>query len=225
MLMEKQYLMKLMNCQLFRDMTEAEITDALCNINYRVFKIPRKHLYAIDGASCNNTDIILSGSMVATMVGESGRQMVVIRIGCGDVIAACYYYGAIRELPVSLESETEMTILRFSQEALRKLVDSNPVVRWNYVCILSDIATYFASKIGFLSLLTVREKVIQYIKSEVKANKSLKIVLDKSRQKLADMFAVQKYSLQRALNKLSAEGIIHVDGREITVVNVRGLSV
>ena len=91
-------------------------------------------------------------------------------------------------------------------------------MRRNFIRCLSDIGSYLASKIGFLSLLTVREKVAGYLRSEAALQQSLHVRLDTSRQRLADSFAIQKFSLLRCLAEMEQQGIIKVDGKEITIL-------
>jgi CRP-like cAMP-binding protein len=44
-------------------------------------------------------------------------------------------------------------------------------------------------------------------------------VLDLSRQELANMFAIQKYSLQRVLSEFQKEGIISVNRKLFTILD------
>lgn len=43
-------------------------------------------------------------------------------------------------------------------------------------------------------------------------------MLPRSRQEIADSFGIQKYSLKRVLAEMEKEGILMVDGREITIL-------
>ena len=182
-----------------------------------------RKLYATAGSTCSHTDIILKGNMVVRMMGDSGKQLDLIRLKKGDIVAICYMYGSEREIPACIEAETDTTLLRISKTAFRKLIDSNQTVRWNYVGVLSDISTFFASHIKFLSLLTVRQKLLRYLRYEFMQQRSVKLTLHNSRQKLADMFAVQKYSIQRIFSMLVAEGIILVDGKTVTILDISRL--
>jgi CRP-like cAMP-binding protein len=74
--------------------------------------------------------------------------------------------------------------------------------------------------VGLLSM-TVREKVGNYIKTEMKQQGSKSIAVTLSRQQLADELGIQKYSLQRCLHELQEEGVIRIDGRRIDVVDIR----
>jgi CRP-like cAMP-binding protein len=68
--------------------------------------------------------------------------------------------------------------------------------------------------------LSVRNKVIFFLKEQQLLQKSSTIILPMSRQELADHFGIQKYSLQRALNELQESGAIRVDGKKIELLKL-----
>jgi CRP/FNR family cyclic AMP-dependent transcriptional regulator len=70
-----------------------------------------------------------------------------------------------------------------------------------------------------LSLFTVREKVAYFLVKAAEHQQSRTITLDKSRQEIADMFGIQKFSLLRCLSEFVANGAIKIEGRQITILN------
>ena len=208
----------LKQCPLFRDMTESDITRVTTAAGYRMQSFARRDIYCVSGDHCRHVDIVVSGELVARITGLSGRQVEVISLRCGDIIAPCFIYASDKRLPIDIEAQTDTTILRMQPSALQQMVDADACVRRNFIRCLSDIGSYLASKIGFLSLLTVREKVAGYLRSEAALQKSLHVRLDTSRQRLADSFAIQKFSLLRCLAEMEQQGIIKVDGKEITIL-------
>lgn len=221
--MQHNIIQALKQCPLFENMPETDIDEALAGISYKIVNIDKKDIYALGGFPCNHADIVLQGKMVARMVGASGKQMEVIRLKAGDVIAPNFIYAANNNMPVTVETETKVCIFRMKPDTLKALIDTHETIRWNFIHILSDIGSYLASKIKFLSLLTVREKVIFYLRSEIQQQKSLTITLAKSRQHIADSFAIQKFSLMRCLADLANEGIIKINGKEITILDIKKL--
>lgn len=71
--------------------------------------------------------------------------------------------------------------------------------------------------------MTLREKLLYLIQTETKQQDSKTIVLARSRQRIADALAVQKYSVLRCLGDLVRQGIISVKGRVITVIDSKRL--
>lgn len=207
-------------------MSEMEIAEALSCICHKIIPFKKHALYAIAGFEYPHADIVLSGEMTARMVsGSSGRQLEVIRLRKGDVIAPNFIFAETNVMPVTIETESEVNILRMSARSLQQLVDSFSTIRWNFIGILSNIGAYLASKIKFVSLLTIKEKVMFYLRTEALAQRSKTIVLAQSRQHLADSFAIQKFSLIRCLAELVKEGVIRINGKEITILDFKQLRI
>ncbi len=84
------------------------------------------------------------------------------------------------------------------------------------VRILSNIVAFQAKKIGVLSM-NLREKIIHVLQEEKQKQNTNRLHLP-TRQELANMLGVQKYSVQRTLNELETEGIILLDGKYVEIV-------
>ena len=180
-------------------MSEMEIADALSCICHKIIPFKKHALYSIAGFEYPHADIVLNGEMTARMVsGSSGRQLEVIQFRKGDVIAPNFIFANPNVMPVTIETESEVNILRMSSRSLQQLVDSFSTIRWNFIGILSNIGAYLASKMKFISLLTIKEKVRFYLHTEALVQHSKTIVLAQSRQHLADSFAIQKSHLSDA---------------------------
>lgn len=206
------------HCPLFAGMHPQAASTLLASVATKTMHMSCHDIYCTDGTPCTHADIVLYGSLTATMTGISGRAMLLQQFGCGDIIAPSYIFATDNHLPMTIMCDSNVTLLRLSRQALQHLIDADYTVRANFMRLLSDTGTRLTSKISFLSLMTVREKIGRFLLNEAHARHTLTITLDMSRQKLADMFAIQKYSLLRSLASMSAEGIIAVDGRDITIL-------
>lgn len=225
-MIEQQTINSLTHCPLFNRMSEMEIADALASISHKVIHLKKHDIYAIAGFEYPHADIVLHGNMTARMVAaSSGRQLEVIQLQKGDVIAPNFIFADKNVMPVTIETESEVNILRMPPRSLQQLVDTYATIRWNFISILSNIGAYLASKMKFISLLTIKEKVKFYLRAEALAQHSKIITLVKSRQHLADSFAIQKFSLIRCLAELAEEGAISIRGKEITILDIRQLQI
>ena len=225
-MIEQKTINSLTHCPLFYRMSEMEITDALDSISHKIIHFKKHDIYAIAGFEYPHADIVLHGNMTARMVAvSSGRQLEVIQLQKGDVIAPNFIFADKNVMPVTIETECEVRILRMSSRSLQHLVDTYATIRWNFISILSNIGAYLASKMKFISLLTIKEKVKFYLRAEALAQRSKVITLGKSRQHLADSFAIQKFSLIRCLAELAEDGSISIHSKEITILDIRKLQI
>lgn len=211
-------------CPLFHHLDETDIESALQDVGYRIVHFDKGDVYALMGDPCKYADIIVKGEMTARMGGMSGKFVEVTTLRPGNMIAPAFIYAKNNSLPVSVEPETGVDLLRLSADSLRLLMGRNERIEWNFIEMLSNINVFLTSKMRFLSLLSVREKVASLILEQVRRQGSRTITLDKSRQEIADTFGIQKFSLIRELKTFQEEGVIEMKGKTITILKPSSLS-
>lgn len=217
--MEWKILETLSHCSLFSGTSLQQLEEMVDHINCKVVKFDKKDIYILAGMPYRHADIILDGKMVARMVSLSGKSVEVSKLYSGDMVAPAFLFAQNNIMPVSVETEEDTKILRMSPEEFGRLIDTNTVVRHNFIRILSDIDVFLTKKMRILSLFTVREKVSYFIKEAARKQDSNVVVLDKSRQEIAESFGIQKFSLLRTMSELSAAGAIRVEGKKITILD------
>ncbi|MCI6550633.1 MAG: Crp/Fnr family transcriptional regulator [Prevotella sp.] len=208
---------------LFKGLREGELELLLQSINYKIVEYKKNKLYTIEGDSYLHADLVLSGVIVPYMVGDSGKSVQMGKLSAGDLIAPAFIFAETHQMPVTVRVDAHTVIIRFRPDELMQLIDSNPIVRHNFITIISNIVIYLTRKIHMLSMFTAKGKLAQYLIEIYKQQQSPVIRLECSRQELADLFGIQKYSLTRAFMQLSDAGIIKNDGRTITIVNPKAL--
>lgn len=135
------------------------------------------------------------------------------------LIAPAYIFAHHNEMPVSVETSKKTTLLRMRPSELKLLIDTDERIRWNFIQHLSRIDIFLSQKMRMLSLFSVKEKVAQYLIKMATEQQSRTIRLDVSRQEMADIFGIQKFSLLRCLSEFEEKGAIRIDGKTITILN------
>lgn len=221
--MNQNVMKALKRCPLFYEMKEEQISNIFAMTDFRTVELKKNGIYQICGDLLRFGDIVASGELAARLTGMSGRQVEVIKIKSGDIIAPCFIFSSDRKLPVDIEATEDTTILRLTRQALAILIDANETVRMNFIRYISDIGAYLAARIEFLSLMTIREKIVYFLRTEAMLQHSLHIKLNTTRQRLADSFAIQKFSLLRCLAQLAKEKIIRISGKDIEIIDIKRL--
>lgn len=217
--MDIDTLQGLKQCSLFQDLTEPEIIDLMHSVRYRVVHYRKGDVLAFEGSDCLFADIIISGKMVASLMGPSGRIIRVAAHQAGKLLAPAFLFASDNQYPVTVEATTETTVLRLMPTDLEKMLNSDQRLMMNYIRMLSNIVCQLTKKVRMLSM-NVREKVSLYLKEQSRLQQTKNILLPLSRQELADHFGIQKYSLLRCLNELKQEGAILVEGRHIQILSL-----
>ena len=156
-------------------------------------ELAARETYVLAGMPCRYADIIVEGEMIARMSGLSGKQAQIERLGESMLIAPAYIFAL--------------------------LIDTDERIRWNFIQHLSRIDIFLSQKMRMLSLFSVKEKVAQYLIKMATEQQSRTIRLDVSRQEMADIFGIQKFSLLRCLSEFEEKGAIRIDGKTITILN------
>lgn len=214
-----QMMQVLQKCPLFAGMSTLSIDLALGNISYQIINFAPRDVYTLAGMPCRFADIVLSGSLICRMVSLSGKQVEVTRLRPGNLIAPAFIFAKNNSMPVSVETDSEVTLLRMTPQTLKKLIDDDTDIRMNYIRSLSNIDVFLTHKMKVLSLFTVREKVAYLLLERAGEQNSNTIRLTRSRQEIADSFGIQKFSLLRVLSEFEKEGVIRVDGKTIEIID------
>lgn len=221
--MDSQIISALRLCPLFAGMEAAGIEEAMAATGYRIAEYGAQEVYAVAGIPCKYADIVVSGVLVCRMASFSGKQVEVSRLKAGDVVAPAFIFSHDRSMPVSVETDTKVAVLRMTREAFKELIDRDGQLRMNFIRTLSDIDVFLTRKMKILSLFTVREKVAYLLLERAGEQMSETIQLHRSRQEIADSFGIQKFSLLRVLSEFEKEGAIRVNGRTIEILDRRRL--
>ncbi len=217
--MEESAYAALQKCPLFDGFTIDEIKQTLMFVEHKMVKYPAKEIYTHAGTPCKYADFIIEGEMIARMTGISGKQAQIDRLPASTLIAPGFIFAKKNEMPVSVETSIPTLLMRMTPSELRKLIDANDRIRWNFIQQLSMIDVFLTHKLRMLSLSSVKEKVAQYLIKISTEQQSRTIKLNVSRQEMADIFGIQKFSLLRCLSEFEENGAIKIEGKTITILN------
>ena len=188
----------LRKCPLFEGFGDNEIIDLMHAIRYRVTRLYKGDFLFVAGEDCIHANILIDGDVVAY---------------------PAFLFAQSRRYPVTVQAMTNTKVLRIHSADFERLLELDSRLTKNFTVILSNLIAGLTKKVEML-LLSVREKIIFFLKEEQRRQQSNTIQLSMSRQELADHFGIQKYSLQRALNELQESGAIRVDGKTIEILKL-----
>ncbi len=137
----------------------------------------------------------------------------------GSLVNSAFIFGKNKIIPVNMMASKPTTILRMTPASLQMLININERFRFNFIKFLSGFCDGLGRKVRMLTLHTVREKVAIFLLEQSRLHKSDDFMLQKSRQEIAESFAIQKFSLQRCLKEFAADGIIQLNGKQIIILD------
>lgn len=217
--MEQRVLHALTKCPLFAGMTSVEIEVSMAGVSYSIVNYDSHDIYALTGMPCKTLDVVVRGVLVCRMSSLSGRQVEVSRLREGNLVAPAFIFGKDNSMPVGVETDTDVTVLRMQKPVFRSLIGTNEQIRDNFIRVLSNINAFLTHRMRVLSLFTVKEKVAYLLLERAGEQGSNVVHLSRSRQEIADSFGIQKFSLLRVLADFSKAGAIRINGREVTILD------
>ena len=216
--MDTETLEGIRKCPLFEGLTDNEIMDLMHAVRYRVTRLYKGDFLFVAGENCLHANILLDGEVIAYLESASDRYIRMSTFHAGNMFAPAFLFAQDRRYPVTVQATKNTKVLRISSADFERLLELDPRLSKNFTVILSNLIAGLTKKVGML-LLSVRDKIIFFLKEEQRRQQSNTIQLSMSRQELADHFGIQKYSLQRALNELQESGAIRIEGKTIEILS------
>ena len=217
--MEPRVLNALTKCPLFAGMAPLEIEVAMAGVTYSIVNYDSHDIYALTGMPCKTLDIVIRGVLVCRMSSLSGKQVEVSRLHEGNLVAPAFILGKDTNMPVGVETDTDVTVLRMQKTVFHHLIGTHEQIRDNFIRVLSNINAFLTHRMRILTLFTVKEKVA-YLLLELAGEQGSNVIhLSQSRQEIADSFGIQKFSLLRVLADFAKAGAIKINGREVTILD------
>jgi DNA-binding response OmpR family regulator/DNA-dependent RNA polymerase auxiliary subunit epsilon len=176
-----------------------------------------------EGNHANNIYLIKSGVIKSHKIDEFGKELITKIFKMGEFFG----YTSLTENMPYLESATAMEkseIVAISKDDLKKLLKQNHKLTLEFIQLLADNLIEFKEQLLQMAYGSVKKKtastILQFTeKIPSKSEGTIKI----SRSDLASVAGIATESLIRTLSSLKKDGLIDIEGRNITVLDVEKL--
>jgi len=205
-------------CPLF-DHADKDILEAWC----REITIQPKQYYPdeiihMQGDPYDSLIVLLEGRVTAQFQDSSGKVMLVETMQAPEAVATAVIYSQEAFLPVMLLADSRVRLLRIPRDALTKLFQQDTAVMMNYLRDMGDKLIFLAEKVRLMRFSTLRQKLASYILHLQDIYNKQQFSFVYSREKMAEMFGVERPSLSRELSRIAEDGLISLKGRHVSVL-------
>lgn len=179
------------------------------------------------GCAYKELRVILEGQAEAEMAGPGGRTTIVERFSAPEAVAAAVLFSPEPILPVSILARTELRLASIPREVLLAAAAALPPVLEALLADMGSRLALMADKYRSLSFETLRERLADWLLR--RAGRShpgpggLQVTLPESKERLSASFGVARPSLSREFSWLEDHGLIRVKGRDIEILDEKGL--
>jgi CRP/FNR family transcriptional regulator len=206
---------------LFAALDETEMR-ALANRTELRSYDPGQMLFA-EGDPCTGMYMVASGRVRIFKTSPGGREQVLAVEGAPNSIAELPVFDG-GPYPASVQAVEPSRLLFISRRDFRALCVQHPEIGLKVLQVVGSRLRRLVGIIEELSFTTVRSRLISWLLREADASPQQdKVVLTSSHQEIAAEIGTVRELVSRNLTRLQSQGLIRMEGREITIADRAGL--
>lgn len=180
-----------------------------------------------EGEACTGLYVVESGHVRIFKSSAGGREHVLSIEGPGSSVAELPVFDG-GNYPASVTALDEATLLFVSKEDFQSLCLTHPQVSLKVLRVVGARLRRLVGIIEELSFTTVRHRLAALLVrlakgSGQRAMGGVEIILPGSNQELASQIGTVRELVSRNLSRFQAEGLLKIDGRTVTITDLKGL--
>lgn len=217
-----EYLNTIIKTRLFDNIDKKEIPNILNNFKSQK-KLYEKGNIIIDmGDKVEAIYIILNGKIEISKEYDDTRKNIVNILESGEIFAEAVALSTNKISQITAISLSKSEILKINIKYIfdNNLEKNKNIFIENLLKIISDKNKFLSMKNDILSQKSLRSKIILYLEYMSNMQKSEKINIPYSRDKLAEFISADRSALSRELNRLAKEKMIELNGNKINIIDI-----
>ena len=220
------YINAIIKTNLFENIDKKEIPNILENFKSQKKSYDKGNIIIDLGDKVESIYIILNGKIEISKEYDDARKNIVNILESGEIFAEAIALSTNKISPIIAVSLSESELIKID---IKNIFDNNfeknknmnkNIFIENLLKIISDKNKFLSIKNDILSQKSLRSKIILYLKYMSNMQKSKKITVPYSRDKLAEFISADRSALSRELNRLAKEKIIELNGSKINILNI-----
>lgn len=217
-----EYLNTIIKTHLFDNIDKKEIPNILNNFKSQK-KLYEKGNIIIDmGDKVEAIYLILNGKIEISKEYDDTRKNIVNILESGEIFAEAIALSTNKISQITAISLSKSEILKINIKYIfdNNLEKNKNIFIENLLKIISDKNKFLSMKNDILSQKSLRSKIILYLEYMSNMQKSEKINIPYSRDKLAEFISADRSALSRELNRLAKEKMIELNGNKINIIDI-----
>ncbi|WP_302367291.1 Crp/Fnr family transcriptional regulator [Brachyspira aalborgi] len=217
-----EYLNTIIKTRLFDNIDKKEIPNILNNFKSQKKLYDKGNIIIDMGDKVEAIYIILNGKIEISKEYDDTRKNIVNILESGEIFAEAMALSTNKISQITAISLSKSEILKIN---IKDIFDNNleknkNIFIENLLKIISDKNKFLSMKNDILSQKSLRSKIILYLEYMSNMQKSEKINIPYSRDKLAEFISADRSALSRELNRLAKEKMIELNGNKINIIDI-----
>ncbi len=185
--------------------------------------IKRGEVLFVDGEEANGFYVTVRGRVKVYKLSPEGKEQVLHIVEFPEPFGEVPVFSGGR-FPANAQAIEESLLIFFPRPAFVELIRNDPSLAMNMLALLAGRLRQFAGLIEGLSLKEVPGRLASYlIYLSDKSGGHNSLELDIPKGLLANLLGTIPETLSRILARMTAEGLVEVEGRRITLLDRKRL--
>ena len=217
-----EYLNTIIKTRLFDNIDKKEIPNILNNFKSQKKLYEKGNIIIDSGDKVESIYIILNGKIEISKEYDDTRKNIVNILESGEIFAEAMALSTNKISQITAISLSKSEILKINIKYIfdNNLEKNKNIFIENLLKIISDKNKFLSMKNDILSQKSLRSKIILYLEYMSNMQKSEKINIPYSRDKLAEFISADRSALSRELNRLAKEKMIELNGNKINIIDI-----
>ena len=217
------YIDIIIKTRLFDNIDKKEVPNILNNFKSQKKSYDKGDIIIDTGDKVESIYIILNGKIEISKEYDDTRKNIVNILESGEIFAEAMALSTNKISQITAISLSKSEILKIN---IHNIFDNNfekndkNIFIENLLKIISDKNKFLSIKNDILSQKSLRNKIVLYLKYMSNMQKSKKITVPYSRDKLAEFISADRSALSRELNRLAKEKMIELNGNKINIIDI-----
>jgi len=204
-------------CPMFRNIPVADRENFVNELKIKTKSFKKGEWIAQQGDTVSALYIILSGSVKAEMISESGDILNVETIHAPNPLAPAFLFSENNHFPVDVVALENVELILISKESIIKQLFCNEAFLQGFMKFNSNRVQFLSERLKLLSTKTIKGKFAQYILARTS---NMCFTMDMNQTTLAEYFSVTRPSLSRCIAEMIDEEIITLKGKKGKILNL-----
>lgn len=198
-----------------------EQIDQLAAIVEKRNYVKGKTIFA-EGEKANGLYVLYTGRIKVYKLSPEGKEQILHIFGPGEPFGEVAVFAG-GEFPAYAETIDHSEILFLPRKKFVELITKDPSMAMNMLAMLSKRLRYFTQLVEDLTLKELPQRLAAYLLVLGVMKKEDTVELDIAKGQLASLLGTIPETLSRILNRMSSQGYIKVEGRQIRLLDKKAL--
>jgi CRP/FNR family transcriptional regulator len=223
--MKTKWIAALQCTTLFGGLPVEALTDIACRTVE--LRLEKGEMLFLSGEPARGLFVVVSGKIRAFQQNEDGREQVMYVDAAGSVLGDVPVFDD-GPYPASAVAETDAHVLFIEKSDIRELCAKYPTLALTALRLMAGKVRKHSTLVEALSLHEVGQRLALFLLSETQsvilaAGHPMAIRLRLSNHEIASRIGSVRDVVSRAFSRLKHQGLISMDDRNVTILDLQGL--